>query len=393
MYRAERLTEAGTLESLEHAVRLTPTNSDAWSRLGELLERRGDSAGAAGALTRALELNRYDAGVWVNLALHWESEGDAKKAEQYLREAARVDGTFFPRWALANFYLRQEGPDQFWTAIRDAMSRNRADLPAAFELCWRAFDDVGEILEKAIPDLPEINRQYCQFLLETRRTAAVAGVWKRIAGQLQSADFPLARQYVNALLADRQVDDAVQVWNGLCQTGLVQFKPLDLARGPLLTNGNFLVPPSALAFDWRVAEAEGVIGGVENSAGRPSLRLRLSGTHPESIELLSQLAPAVERATYRVKYRYSTAGLPINTGLYWTIEDAAGGEKLLITPPLAAQEDWKEDSTTFQTGPKTRLIRVIFAYRRSPGTTRVQGSVALTDVDLSPARRVRPVQP
>jgi tetratricopeptide (TPR) repeat protein len=405
IYRAEQLAEATTEPELEKAVGLAPANSDAWARLGALREKRGETSGAAKALLQAVELNRYDAAAWVDLGLHWETEGDNTKAKQCLREAVRVNGGFYPRWVLANFYLRQGGGEPFWAVMRQAISRNQADLTGAFELYWRAFDDPNEILQKGIPETPEINRRYFRFLLESNRTAAAAGPWNRIAGRLQPADLPWATRYLDQLVATQSVPEAVQVWNHLCEARLLREQPLDPARGRVLTNGRFELPSSGLAFDWRLARAEGVTADRQASGGASMLCIHLSGAHPEATELLSQLAPVEENETYHLRYHYATAGLPDETGLYWTVEESPGGAKLMSGPSLAAADEGsKEGEATVRTGPRTRLIRLVLAYRRSPGTIRTAGSVCLSDVDLAlaggmppgteaPGNRSRKVQP
>lgn len=389
IFMAEELAGRATEDDLKKAVKLAPANSQAWAQLGALLEKRGDTEGAVRALERAVELSRYDPAAWVSLGVHWEIEGDPQRAERCLLEAARVDRTFFPRWALANFYLRQGGGERFWAAMRDAIASNRDDLTSAFELCWRAYGDAEQILQKAIPDKPETNRAYLRFLLSTGRAMAAAAVWNRIAGQLQPPDLQLAKQYMEALLVERVVDDAVNVWNRLCQAGLMRYAALDPARGLSLTNGNFRLALGDLPFDWRLGEVEGITAMMGNNPGsRSGLTIRFSGAHPETAELLSQLAPAAENETYQLRYRYSTSGLPADTGLYWMVEDGPKGGKLMEGQPLpAAEERWTAGSARFQTGPKTNLIRIAFAYRRSPGTTRAQGSVSLTDVEVSPVSR------
>lgn len=391
---AGRLAETGTEEGLRRALALAPANASAWAQLGLQLERNGDSTAAAKAFARAVELNRYDAAAWIGLGLHWEVEGDARRAEQCLLEAARVDRTFAPRWAQANFYLRQGGGEPFWSAIHDGISSRRADLSAAFNLCWRASSDPAQILNKAIPDVPDINRSYAAFLISSGRTSAMAGIWERMAARPAIADRGLALAYLEELLGSRQAVEALAVWNRLSQAGLLPYPPLDPLQGRLLTNGRFLLAPSGRGFDWKLADVQGVASDVRTRSADPHLRIRLSGTHPESTELLAQLAPALEGRSYQLRFRYKTAGLPGNTGLFWTVDDLTASAKLATGEPLAAaEEDWQPGQLTFRTGPRTRLIRLLFAYRRSPGTTRTQGSVSLSEVELLPVLRSAEARP
>ena len=164
LYRSERLLETTLQPDLERAVRLAPANSMAWARLGALLEREGDSAGAVRALEQAVRWNPYNAAALVDLALHWELAGDAARAERALLQAQRVDGGAATHWALVNFYLRQGVDERFWGAMQAALRRSRSNLDPAFALCWRASNDPNEILKKGLPDDPELHRAYFAFL-------------------------------------------------------------------------------------------------------------------------------------------------------------------------------------------------------------------------------------
>ena len=385
-YRVASLVEDASEQNLRKATALAPSNAYAWSQLGSLLERRGDSDAAEKPLERAVELDEYSYGAWLDLGLHWEVKGNPEKAERCLREAVRVGGGYYPRWVLANFYLRQGGGDRFWTAMRDAMLHSREDLGAVFQLYWRASDNAREILEKGVPDRADINRQYCTFLVNSGRIASVPPVWRRVESDLQPRDREMGIRYAAALLAGREVDETVRVWNQLCAARLLPYQALDAVRGPLLTNGRFELKPSGRVFDWKLAELPDITETVVSSKGQPQLEIGFSGAHPETASLVSQVAPAAPRQTYQLNYRYSTTGLPQATGLFWSVEDGVTGEKLLPNSPLsAADEGWKEGHATLRTGSQTRLIRLLFGYRRAEGTVRSQGSVSLTDVELAPA--------
>ncbi len=383
-WRAEHLVGTLLREDLERAVLLTPSNSHAWARLGALREREGDATGARAALERALSVNRYSADAWVELGLHWELQGNLERAEECLREAVRVDRTFAPRWALANFYLRQQAGDRFWGAIRGAIAVNRSDPSAAFDLCWRVSQDSSLILNKAIPDDPEVYRRYYHYLAAAGRTDAIGPIWNRIEPVLTQEDIPTTLTYAESLLASGHVDFALRIWNRLCDAGLIRHLRLDPGSGRVLTNGQFRLQPSGLVFDWGLAQAVGVNSQIDVSSG-PALRIAFSGTHAQETELLWQRAPAQPLQSYRLSCRYSTSGLPPDTGLYWTVQDVATGKILPAGRPLPAAEDgWSEHQSSFPTGPKTRLIRLLLAYHRAPGTTRALGWVALRDVELTP---------
>lgn len=386
VFLAERRLETVRKEDLERSVRLAPGNSEAWARLGALLEREGDAAGAARALEQALRLNSYNAPAWVDLALHWELEGDAARAERCLLQAVRVDGGVSTHWALVNFYLRQGVDDRFWNVMRATLRGSRTELESAFDLCWRASGDPAEILQKAIPDSPEILRRYFGYVLGAGRKPALEAVWRRLSPHLVPADRDLGLRYADLLLEDRRIAEAVEVWNRLSKSRLIPHAALDPAQGMLVSNGQFLFPPSGQAFDWRLVSADGVAADVERKSKEGNLRIRLGGAHPETAELFWQWVPVMPEQDYRLSFSYRTETLPPDTGLYWVVRDETGSAKteLLATPPLAAQDSWTGSRAAFRTRRETRLVRLVFAYRRSLGTTRSQGAVALGGVQMLP---------
>ncbi len=85
--------EEGYDEALIHlrkAVELAPDRAQAWSDLGLVLVRGGDSAGAQQALTRAIELDPGLAAAWYNRGLLNMHRGDLDAAADDLSEAARL---------------------------------------------------------------------------------------------------------------------------------------------------------------------------------------------------------------------------------------------------------------------------------------------------------------
>ena len=394
IYRAQRLVEAMAPESLHQATLFEPGDSNAWARLGAVLEQKGEDPEAAGrALERAVELNAYNVPALLDLALHCEFQGETDRAHRYLEIAHRLSRSYASRWALANFYLRQGQMDRFWTVIREAINLNHSDPTAAFELCWRAAENPDEILTRAIPEDVSINRQYFSYLTQRGEADAAAAVWKRLEDRLEPSDLETGLRYTEVLLTNRRLDAALEVWNRLCAGKLLACEPLDPARGRVVSNRHFSLVPTSLGFDWHIEKSDGIDTEVAASGGEPALMSRFSGAHAESAILLWQWAPVEPRRTYRLSCRYLTQGLPPNTGLQWVVRDetqsarsmeVAAGEVL-----RARNDDWGRSELTFQSGPATRLIRLEFGYRRAAGTTRAEGSIALREVDVLPAERQR----
>ena len=88
---------------------------------------------------------------------------------------------------------------------------------------------------------------------------------------------------------------------------------------------------------------------------------------------MSHFVPLIKSAGYVLRFQYRTADLPRQTGLYWSL---AGQQQ----PPLAAAGNWSSAEWRFQAPADT--ARLVFAYRRCPGTTRREGKLLLRKIDL-----------
>ncbi len=149
------LFHSGQPEAIAHAAAIVPSNATYAMR--------------AGNLQRAVELNPYLSSAWLELALAAESAGNPTEAERLFLRAAKVDRTFEPRWALANFYFRRQTEDAFWQWLRLAAERSYGDRTALFRLAWRFTSDSGTILTRGILATPEFAGLYLDFLRTERK--------------------------------------------------------------------------------------------------------------------------------------------------------------------------------------------------------------------------------
>ncbi len=377
----EMLLSGGSLERAELATRITPDNPLAWKRLARTLPD------GAAALRRAADLQPGAAEPWIDLALELESNHDLDGAEQALQHAAALDARFTPRWALANFYLRRGREDDFWTSIRGAVAADPARTPSAAALCWRAFDDPDQILERAIPAEPEPLRAYLSYLIDERRLAALPQVWERFEPNLGAADLPLMADLLDDLLAAGDVDFALAVWRSMLSRGLLDYQPPALPDGPYLTNADFAGSVSGVGLDWRLAPAPGVGRGRRAEPGaQPSLELLFSGNQSERTLLLAQVVPVPEGEDLTFTFEYTTRLLPVATGVGWRVRDHVSEGVLAEAIALpAAEERWERGELRFRAPAGVRLARLELFYERASGPERHEGRLMLRGLDLKRA--------
>jgi hypothetical protein len=373
---AALLYDRATPRSTQRAAALAPGNARYTMGWAQLAEGAGlGPAETESLLHSVLRAHPADSEALIALGLRAEMRGDFTSAQRDLLAASRSDRGYNPRWTLANYYFRRhEGPN-FWKWSRAAC--NMAYEPAPlFRLLWNYTEDGGEILQRAIPDQPALLRQYLYFLISDPHWDAAASTAQRILQQPQPEDTPVLMAWCDRLLAAARGPQALALWNTLARRNLIEFAPIDPARGPV--NPAFLTPPTGAGFDWRLAPAP----GIEPSLDRPGLRLNFTGDQPEAWEPLWQYAALEPAATYRLAFQYATTAIPPNSGLRWRILDLTAQPSVLAQSECLSHQDWTIESVLFRTPPALRLARLDLSYRRRPGTVRIEGSVRLRNVTL-----------
>jgi tetratricopeptide (TPR) repeat protein len=364
--------------SVQLALGITPDSADYHFRLWQA---EGEGTGQSLAeLDRTLTLNPRYTAAWIARGLEQEAAGDRKAAEASLLRAAEIDRLYLPRWTLANFYLRAGDLSRFWIWARRA-AEMAYDPSALFQLCWRASADSREILDRAIPDT--LHRPYLDFLVRTGRLEAAEPLAGEISRVADASDLDRLLRYCDALLARRQVDSALQVWNALAGRRIIPYGALDPRTGASLTNGELAAAPLQHGFDWRPARVEGA--ALSFDTGSSELRLSLSGKQPESCDFVEQYLPVLPNTKYNFHYRRRTRDLAADTGLGWTFLDARTGRTLAPGPPPTSPGIWDDQTLTFSTPRDCDLLRIVLHYTRPPGSMRAEGAAEFTRLFLERA--------
>lgn len=368
---ADRLFHVGTPAALIRARELAP---------GSATYQTG-SFGVAPALEKAVELNpRYSPG-WIELGLAAELEGDLPKAERFLLEAFKVDKTYEPRWTLANFYFRRGDRERFFFWAREAAQIAYQDQTLLFLLCWQMSQDPETILAKAIPNRPVILAQYLYFLMRRNNLEAAAPVGERLSQGSAAEEAPLLLGYCDWLLQAGRTEAALRVWNTLSSRGVLARQPLAPRDGRSLTNADFSSDPLAAGFDWRLAAAEGI--SFARAGASTGLRVTFSGKQPEDCRLVEQSVVLAPSRDYRLRYAYRTEGVAPGSGLRWQVGHLSGNRAWSVSSPDLSSQDWTEDGMDFTTPPDAGAARLSLGYKRTLGTTRIEGSLWLREVSLT----------
>jgi hypothetical protein len=374
--RADILSRQPSPDALAAALRLTPGNAQYWRRWADLVDETGQSPGDA--YDRAAALDPYDSSLLTLTGLRAEAAHDFPRAERELLQAARVDRLFDPRWTLANFYFRRSDATHFWPWASSALAWAYGDRRPLYDLCWSMTSDAVFLLRNVIPDTPAVRGDYLAYLLDRNRLDAAEAVAASLDAAPSGADLLLS--YTNRMLEAQRWGAALTVWNRLCQRGIVAYGALDPAHGQSLTNGDFRFDPLAAGFDWRLADIDGITSF--RSVSPPALRLTFSGKQPERCDVLRQSLPVLPGTRYRLTFDYRAPSNEAQTGLQWRLLDPATGAALpALSPPLSGPY-WQTSDVSFTVPPNLHGLLLVLAYRRVPGTVRLEGECWLRNLCL-----------
>lgn len=361
MIRADLLFRQDRADSLRSAIRLEPDAWEYYMRLSLL-----DEEHAPDLLEAALRLNQFNAQANIELGLRAESEGDLSRAERLLLQAFAVDDTYVPRCSLAGFYLRRGNMDAFWAWARRSVEMPAEDLGALFELCWHVSHSPAEIADKILDDNPDVLRQYLNFLLKKDQLPAASTIAQRlIQSDAPAVNRPVLFSVVNRMLAAGDAAAAVVLWHRLMERRWV--------AGPETTpyNAVFSREPLPVGFDWALSSYP----GLHSWPGQTGLEVEFAGNEPEDCSIAEQ-SVVLSRGNYAMEYSYRTAGVAPDTGIHWQIVDVNSGAVLADSPSLSSEVD-KRETLSFSIAPETAIVRLRLVYKRTPGTSRVAGTLDL----------------
>jgi tetratricopeptide (TPR) repeat protein len=366
-----------TVPGTEKALTFTPGQAEYYARLA-FLEPGQNKTAAMEALQRAVALNPSDAPSWIELGLRYEAAGSPPLAEKCLLRAAVEDRQYFPRWTLANYYCRANEVDRFWFWAKQAAGMVHDDPAPLFRLCGRVAED-GALIDRLNISRGDLRAAYLEYLLHQGRLDLIGPASRHLLHATGHSDVPLLLRTCDRLLESKNVVSALEIWNGLAERHRIPFGRLQVATGEVLTNGDFRSSPVSQGFDWRLPPTNGVGASADESGG---LRLSFSGSQSEDCEPLVQFVPVQENTDYELKSEYRTEGIAAVSGLDWRITDQNAGRTLADAHALSGESG----RIAFATPAGCHIARVALAYRRVPGTTRIEGSIILRRVELKPAR-------
>ena len=299
---------------LLQAIWLAPTNGRMFSRLGQLLERRGETAGAEQAMQIAEKLAARNSFVQADLAEFW---GRRNQAEPYLRHLVTA---------------LDLNPD-LWDQLHPALLAV-VDNPAYEVLVRRVLSEA----------LAERNPFWWRpFFFYARSNAShldtVRMLYSIRTGSHTPPTAPEYQQFLARLEQDKQWLEAYFVWlNGLDEEHLA-------ALGNIF-NGSFSLPLMNVGYGWRFVNSNGVEVSVGadaaggNASDGKALRVSFSGRKDQQLHLAQYLM--LPPGNYQFSGRVRAVALDGGQTPYWRIACMAPEQSVLKdSQGLSATPSWQ----------------------------------------------------
>jgi tetratricopeptide (TPR) repeat protein len=345
---------AESVEELERAISLRPSDYTQWVELGLVRDQMGDSAGALGAFDEAV-----------------------KRAPFYA----------LPRWQRGNVLLRLGQYDSAFDDLNRAAQSNPEFIPNLIDLAWNLSH--GD---------PKVVQQLVQVNSKTAHTAmakffASHGKPQEAMTELQYAggdDEDTRRQLIASMLAKGSFAEAYQVWSAAdrLEAGGSQ-------AGPQILDGGF---EGTLNFDqggfsWiipsRLQAATVSQDSSQPHSGSKDLRIEFAGDSSPGAGLVSQLILVEPLRHYKINFAARsqdivTGGLPIVT-----ITDASGDRKALgqSAPLSKGTTNWNVMSFDFTAQPTTKAV--VLSLQRQGCTTSpcpIFGAISLDSFSIEQSK-------
>ena len=362
---ADHYSRQQTQKGIRRAIHWEPWNSVHYADLARGLERplkEGDLPAVIRLYEKAVQLNPRDAGYWVRLGQAYEWAGrteEAKIATEQARNLAPMSPAM--NWTIGNFYLRQGETERALGAFQKTILAEPEMRRPAFDLAWRATGNGQLIAQTMIPAQTDIYFEYLDYLLAAKQLDEAEKIWARIVDSNIHYEPAKAFSYLDALIQQGRIGQLAAAWSAL--ESMTSFsKRGGTSDGNLVTNGDFQAEILNGGLDWRINPASGATVDIDNSDSRggvASLRIRFDGKQNLSDELIFQYVPVVPDTSYHFAAFMRAYGITTDSGPRFQIRDAAAPDKFFLqSSDMVGTSSWLLRKIDFKAGPETSLLEI-----------------------------------
>jgi tetratricopeptide (TPR) repeat protein len=387
-----------TRAGYERAVALEPANARNWFLLGRsyLYDfEQPEPALAVQSLRKAVALDPYSAEALLDLAAAYDGQGDTANARQAFLAAQSV----YPlsadvAWSYGNFLLRQGEQDAAFREIRKAVELEPKRGAEAFSRALRVQPDVNVLLDKAVPPSAAVYLPILLSLSEVGGLDNAQRVWNRLIALRQKVPMSEMIFFINELIHQRRVADAVHAWDQA--VSIMQNPPPPDPAGSLLWDGGFESGYNGGGFSWHflpaTSDVQISLDTSEKHSGERSLRILFNGHRNISFEdACHDVAPEPGKR-YLLSAWVKTQSLSSSEGVRLQISAfTPTSAESVTTEDVHGTQPWKQVQLVWAAPPGAGFARVCVKRKMSDmPESDIQGAAWLDDISLLPMNEDSP---
>lgn len=376
---------ANSLPAADEAVRLSPSDPDAYRARAIVFTRLKQPEEAVKSLQRATSLRYRDDYLWIELGNAREEVGDTSGAIAAMDQAIRWAPHYaHTHWQRGNVLLRMGRTAEAFGELRTAVAANRNYLASMIDLAWGFSREDVNTTDKLLEIKDDTER------LALIRYLATKGKGQEAMAQTRLMSEPLSQEdkneIVRLLFAAKAFDHAF----GLSTPSVGE-------RKPVVFNGGFedLQILSEPGFGgWFISHGQGKIrmsiDAAEKFAGTKSLQLTFDGEWNPGTPLISQTILVNPNTIYPVSFSIKTKELATGGPLLLTVNDAASGELLGKSENFPSTNSWVTLNFEFTTLETSRAA--VIRLQRSncnESPCPIFGTVWLDEISIGVSRDAR----
>ena len=380
-YRAESLASHLEADSLKAATVLEPGNADYAHDLGWYLVRAQGAQSGTPYLLQAVNLNPFVSRYWLDLANAYYVSGDVPAEQQAIEHAISSDPhTPQTAWEAANFYLTQGRVDDALKQFRVVLENISDPLTPAFQLCWRATQDINTVLD-ITPKKPAALLELLHVMTSNQRPEEAKAVWQRVVLLHLWVDPKQVAPWIRFLVVQGRPEDAATVWQQLTDIDpeLREYS----SEGNLVLNGGFEHDLLDGGFDWQFPTSPEVNFALDTTqlyGGTRSLRVTFPGWPVRDTGMLQWVVVKADR-TYSLSAYVRSEELLTSSGPRFEIIDGLTQKRLFLSDDILGSNSWMKIGRDFHTGPQTRLI--VLRVVREPADSAIKGQLWIDNVSVT----------
>lgn len=312
-----------SIPSADEAVRLSPSDPDAYRARATVLSRLAMHAEAAKSLETATRLRYRDDYLWLELGNAREEIADTQGALAAFDQAVRWAPYYaHTHWQRGNLLLRMGRTAEAFAELRQAAAINRSYQPNLMDLAWSiSRENVG-----STEQLIGIKSDQDRFALI--RFLARKGKGREVIDQVRFLSKPLSKEESNEL--------AHLLFNAKAfQEAFDLSVSSPYIRMPALFNGGFeestILNEPGFGGWVRSPEQNKIklaIDVSEKFSGAKSLQINFDGSWNPGTPLLSQTVLVESEKTYPLSFAVKTKDLITGAPLRITVNDATTDQLL-----------------------------------------------------------------